>query len=48
VAVARDIDFGKPDLALPRVPKDPDTLAELADRWSLTSAVDRLCKALTP
>ena len=48
VAVARDIDFGKADLALPRVPKDPDALAELADRWSLTSAVDRLCKALTP
>jgi 5'-3' exonuclease len=46
VAVARDLEFGKADLALPRVPKDPDTLAELADRWSLTSAVDRLCKAL--
>jgi 5'-3' exonuclease len=46
VAVARDIDFGKPDLALPRVPRDPDVLTELADRWSLTSAVDRLCKAL--
>jgi hypothetical protein len=44
--VARDIDFGKADLALPRVPRDPDALAELADRWSLTSAVERLCKAL--
>jgi 5'-3' exonuclease len=46
VAVARDIEFGTADLALPRVPRDPDALAELADRWSLTSAVDRLCKAL--
>jgi 5'-3' exonuclease len=46
VAVARDLDFGKPDLALPRTPREPDALAELADRWSLTSAVDRLCKAL--
>ena len=46
VAVARDIDFGKADLALPRVPRDPDALAELADRWSLTSAVDRLRLAL--
>jgi 5'-3' exonuclease len=46
VAVARDIEFGKPDLALPRLPRDPDALAELADRWSLTSAVDRLCKAV--
>jgi 5'-3' exonuclease len=48
VAVARDIEFGTADLALPRVPRDPDVLAELADRWSLTSAVDRLCKALNP
>ncbi len=46
VAVARDIDFGKADLALPRVPRDPDALADLADRWSLTSAVDRLRLAL--
>jgi 5'-3' exonuclease len=48
VAVARDIEFGMADLALPQVPRDPDALAELADRWSLTSAVDRLCKALNP
>ncbi len=46
VAVARDIDFGKPDLALPRVPRDPDALADLADRYSLTSAVERLRQAL--
>ena len=46
VAVARDIEFGTADLALPRVPRDPDALAELADRWSLTSAVDRLRLAL--
>jgi 5'-3' exonuclease len=46
VAVVRDIDFDGADLALPRVPRDPDALAELADRYSLTSAVERLCKAL--
>jgi 5'-3' exonuclease len=46
VAVARDIEFDGADLALPRVPRDPEALAELADRWSLTSAVERLCKAL--
>jgi 5'-3' exonuclease len=46
VAVARDIDFGKADLALPSVPRDPDALADLADRYSLTSAVERLRQAL--
>jgi 5'-3' exonuclease len=46
VAVARDIDFAKADLALPRVPRDPDVLADLADRYSLTSAVERLRQAL--
>jgi 5'-3' exonuclease len=48
VAVARDIDFGKADLALPGVPRHPDALADLADRWSLTSAVERLTHALQP
>jgi 5'-3' exonuclease len=46
VAVARDLDFGQADLTLPRVPRDPDALADLADRYSLTSAVERLRQAL--
>jgi 5'-3' exonuclease len=46
VAVARDLDFGPADLTLPRVPRDPDALADLADRYSLTSAVERLRVAL--
>jgi 5'-3' exonuclease len=47
VAVARDIDLGDPDLALPRTPKDPDGLVELADKWNLDSPIARLVEALT-
>jgi 5'-3' exonuclease len=46
VAVARDIDLGSPDLFLPRSPADPDALAALAERWGLTSSVDRVLTAL--
>lgn len=47
VAVARDIDLGKPDLTLPRTPKDPDRLRELAEQWSINSPAARLVDALT-
>jgi 5'-3' exonuclease len=47
VAVARDIDLGKPDLRLPRTPVDPEALKELADRWGLSSPIARLVETLT-
>jgi 5'-3' exonuclease len=48
VAVARDIDLGSPDLTCPTRPADPDALAALAERWGLTSSVDRLLTSLSP
>jgi 5'-3' exonuclease len=48
VAVARDIDLGKPDLTLPRTPPDPDVLVAVANRWGLDSPVARLVDTLTP
>ncbi|MCR1780921.1 5'-3' exonuclease [Nocardioides carbamazepini] len=42
VAVARDIDLPRDHLALPAAPVDPDGLAALAERWSLSSPVERL------
>ena len=51
VAVARDIDLGTPDTTLPHQPKDPEALAKLAERWGLSSPVERLTSvlaALTP
>src|SRR3954463_7023637 len=47
VAVARDLDLGGPDLRLPRTPKDPGALTELADRWGLSSPIARLVETLT-
>ena len=47
VAVARDLDLGSPDLALPRTPKDPDRLVELSERWGLGGSVARLVETLT-
>ncbi|MFI6518940.1 5'-3' exonuclease H3TH domain-containing protein [Spirillospora sp. NPDC050679] len=49
VRVVTDID--SPELrgledALPREPRDPEALAELAERWGLNSPVERLLKAL--
>jgi 5'-3' exonuclease len=46
VAVVRDIDLGTPDSTLPSVPRDPDALAELAERWGLSSPVERLTGVL--
>jgi len=47
VAVARELDLGKPDLRLPRTPADPTALTELADRWGLSSPIARLVETLT-
>ncbi len=47
VAVARDLDFGSPDLAAPRTPKDPDKLVELSEHWGLGGSVTRVVEALT-
>jgi 5'-3' exonuclease len=47
VAVAREIDLGSPDLALPRHPSDPDRLVELAGRWGLDSPTARLVETLS-
>jgi 5'-3' exonuclease len=47
VAVARDIDLGEPDLTCPTEPADPDALTALAQRWGLTSSVERVLTALS-
>jgi 5'-3' exonuclease len=47
VAVARDIDLGRPDLRLPRTPADPESLKALADQWGLSSPIARLVETLT-
>jgi 5'-3' exonuclease len=47
VAVARDIDLGKPDLRLPRTPVDPEALKELAERWGLSGPIARLVETIT-
>jgi len=46
VAVARDIDLGSPATALPRIPRDPDALLDLAQRYGLESPVERLVTTL--
>lgn len=46
VAVARDLDLDRSATALPRSPRDPDRVAELAVRWGLESPVQRLLEAL--
>ncbi|HWI42444.1 MAG TPA: 5'-3' exonuclease [Nocardioides sp.] len=47
VAVARDIDLPRGDaLALPRTPLAAADLAELTERWGLTSPVERLTAVL--
>jgi 5'-3' exonuclease len=48
VAVARDIDLDRADLSLPRTPRDPERLLELARRYNLEGPVQRLVEALTP
>ena len=47
VAVARDLDLGDPDLALPLTPVDPGRLVALSQRWGLDSPVTRLVETLT-
>ena len=47
VGVARDLELGKPDLALPRTPARPDRLVELSEKWGLGGSVTRLVDVLT-
>jgi 5'-3' exonuclease len=47
VAVARDLDLGRPDLVLPRTPAHPDAVLALSQRWGLDSPSARLVEALT-
>lgn len=47
VAVARTIDLGSPELALPSVPADIDGLKVLAERWGLDTPIARLVNVLT-
>lgn len=46
VAVARDLDLGSPDTALPPEPRDLARVAELGTRWGIESPVQRLTEAL--
>lgn len=46
VAVARDIDLGEHDTALPSAPAFPEQLAALVEQWGLGSSVDRLTATL--
>jgi 5'-3' exonuclease len=46
VAVARDLDLGSPDTALPAEPRDLARVAELGERWGLASPVQRLTEAI--
>jgi 5'-3' exonuclease len=46
VAVARDLDLGSPDTALPREPRDLQRVAELGERWGIESPVRRLTEVL--
>jgi len=44
--VVCDLDLPAYDDALPRLPRDPERLVALSDRWGLDSALDRLLAAL--
>lgn len=44
--VVRDLPLGELDDALPRVPRDPEALLALADRWGLDSPMERMLQAL--
>lgn len=46
VAVAREIDLDRSDLALPRTPRDAARVAELAATWGLESPTERLLAVL--
>lgn len=46
VAVATDVPLPAYDARLPRTPKDPEALVELADRWGIGSSINRVLVAL--
>ena len=47
VAVAHDVPIPAGlDATMPRTPRDPERLGELAERWNVASSVERLTKAL--
>jgi len=46
VQVARDVPIPDLDTRLPRAPREPEALVELADRWNLDSPLNRLLNAL--
>jgi 5'-3' exonuclease len=46
VRVVTDVDLPDLDDALPRTPRDPERLIDLADKWNLGSPVNRLLAAL--
>jgi 5'-3' exonuclease len=46
VCVAKDVPLPTFDPTLPSVPKDPDLLEELRERWALSGPVERLRAAL--
>ena len=46
VAVARDLDLGRPDTRVPAEPRDLPRVAELGRKWGLESPVQRLTEVL--
>jgi len=48
VAVTRDLDLDRSDLACPTTPPDHARVIELAEKWNLESPAARLVQALTP
>ncbi|MBE9499419.1 5'-3' exonuclease [Streptomyces sp. AA1529] len=46
VRVARDVDLPDADLTLPRGPRDPELLEQLAERWGLGGSLRRLLEVL--
>jgi 5'-3' exonuclease len=46
VAVAREVEVPERDTRLPHSPRDPDRVAELAERWGLDSPLQRLLEVL--
>jgi 5'-3' exonuclease len=46
VRVARDVEVGDFDARLPRLPRDPDALQVLVDRWGIGNSVERVMTAL--
>jgi 5'-3' exonuclease len=46
VKVAHDVPVGKFDAAVPRLPRDPEGLQDLVDRWGIGNSVERVMRAL--